>query len=239
MRPRGHAEWESARAELARTVAESLADLEVPLEIRGSFRFNDFHLDLATGRSYSDLDLVGSALEAVETDAIRQRIADTIEAACGSKLKVAIHPAEYFSGLNPGDARFLAIGEYLRLESARKASPGLADYHRAKTVLMALRSSPSERYRATAERLHSKSSRLALNVKLGLEPTFTWESAAELLDAVECTTEAAELLRLCGEESLSESDFFNFLEELRGRTEIPSWLRSLLLDRVSLEASRY
>src|SRR5688500_15805268 len=66
------------------------------LILRGSWKHGDFHLDLQTGKTFSDIDLVvkGNRIFLFQTKAdLQDKLAPIID------MKISVHPEDYLSEL--------------------------------------------------------------------------------------------------------------------------------------------
>lgn len=206
------------RQEFRDRVVEAVSGFQ-EVELRGSFAHDDFHLNVWDGVSRSDVDLVGLGASESRREALIRDVARAVKAGTGLPLKVSIHPERSFEDLRPDDARFLALGEYIRHERCPEA--GVGDFLRAKIALLALRAVPQERYRAVGERVGG-AARQALAVKLGDAADFSVGTARALL-ALSPLPEAQRLAVLMSDDEVALRTAYK--QELLDRRTVSLWLR--------------
>jgi len=193
------------------------------VHLSGSFTRDEFHLDPRLTRSFSDVDVIISDYYSTDIELLRTEIGQALSAASGTKLSVGCAPPHQFQGLNPADARFLALGEYLRRVPTLQSNQHCA-YLRAKTALMTLRIHQGENYRSVVNRIGSMGAHEAIAVKLGLRQEFPPYSLAELLRGEGATEESLTFVGMLENSSSYQKSCEYFLGELQHRTTIPSWL---------------
>lgn len=171
--------YQSLRNGRLRLIEDTLQRHHLPSALRGSWKYDDFHLAPSGALTRSDLDLVVEGLSLKE----RLQTQATLQAEFGNSmaLRVSVHGADSLLKMNLADSFILNIGEFISKTRELKAGDPDYDYTLAKITLLLLRSFPEERYAAVAARIGTPEVRLALDVKLGLESAFPPEKAAQLL----------------------------------------------------------
>jgi hypothetical protein len=212
-----------SRRDFARRVRGFVGRLGPEIQLRGSFAYDDFHYDSATGRTRSDVDLV-AVKSRRDARLNAEDVARGLAAEIGQRLKVSIHPERNFEHLSGEDARFLAVGEYLRNETAD--APTNDSFMRAKISLLVLRQRQSERYRDIAQRVDLPEAKTALEVKLGAASTFPLEHAERLLSSIDAPEAGLLLhfLRVPGDREARR----RYRQDLLDRETVSPWLRSYI-----------
>lgn len=220
------------RDEFQRTVTAAVSSVEEPVYLQGSFAHGDFHLRSTTPASFSDVDCVLSEATATTCEQVRRTVETELASRLDHTLKVSVHPGAHFSLLSGPDARFLALGEYLRHVVAIGSDPIQAAFHRAKIFLLVLRESQRERYGDVAARLsHIPEVCRAHAVKLGFEDEFPAEVPIRILRSSQTPPEGHRLAQwLTVDDLASERDLYR--AELRSKTSISRWLRHYVADKV-------
>ena len=200
-----------------------LADVHYGGVIAGSWAHTDFHL-LASGESFSDLDLVwpGSS----ETD--RRGMTERISRA-GWEGKISIHPGYSFARVSLDVQRIFTIGEHL-ITVRLHPGPRSHDLSLAKTALLLARQSIHERYVSVAARQNGVY-RDALSVKLGVTESLT-DPAALIAAAGEYRIggrRAAEWL----EREQEPGVFDEYRRLFAGAVDNSSWIYSRMLAKLS------
>jgi hypothetical protein len=131
-----------------------LAARRLGAELRGSWRWGDFHLDERSGRSCSDLDLLG------RRPPIERHVATP-----SGRLRVAVHAVDYEPMISIRVSCSFAL---VNLASAR-LTPGVDPYILAKCQLMLARESVDERYADVAVRIGGATGAGLLARKLGID----------------------------------------------------------------------
>lgn len=175
----GMMRYQSLRSERLRLVVDTLQRHRLSGALRGSWKYDDFHLAPTGALTRSDLDLVVDGL----TPAERLQTQVALQADFGSSmaLRVSVHGADSLLKMNLADSFILNIGEFISKTQKLKAGDPDYDYTLAKITLLLLRSFPEERYAAVAARIATPEVQLALGVKLGLESAFSPKKSAMLL----------------------------------------------------------
>lgn len=198
--------------------------------LRGSWKHGDFHLTPCGTISFSDLDLVATGATTGE----RRSIATALSGQIGRflRIRVSVHPEDYFISLSTEDTRIMVIAECLAMVLHQVSSGSVtADYVRAKGSLLALRRDPRERYRDVSKRLDSPAARLALDVKMGRVQRFD-ESLCRQFLHLHGGSQAVELADRC----LCGSIESKFIAELTNRVaaldSVPLWLKKHIMSKM-------
>lgn len=200
--------------------------------MRGSFAHDDFHLCISSRQSFSDLDLLYACSEE-ERHRRARHVEHKLLAEQGITVRVSVQPADHHAMLSTADGRFLAIGEYLRHYFEYVNDDVRASYLRAKTALSLLRMTANERYSAIASAVNTTESHRALSVKLGHARTFNRDDAITLLSVERGEANEARYMRQLLNVHPTRDVYRAYLEDLRTRTEVDSWLKSLFWKLIS------
>lgn len=221
--------YQSMRSERLRLVVDTLQRHHLYNALRGSWKYDDFHLAPSGALTRSDLDLVVEGLSPTE----RLHTQATLQAEFGSSmtLRVSVHGADSLLKMNLADSLILNIGEFISKTRELKAGDPDFDYTLAKITLLLLRSFPEERYAAVAARIGTPEVRLALDVKIGLESAFPPEKAALLL-----RSSAYPIVREFVEEYVLAVPSPALMDTIRNRVHccesIDPWLQEYLISKM-------
>jgi hypothetical protein len=217
------------RAEFHRAVTQELSDATGHFFLRGSFVYGDFHLNELTGRSFSDVDLVAPMSTDAECFKLRQVLELRLASALGMSIHVGIHPERNFEELSPEDARFVAVGEYLRRATGGAQDDDYASFMRAKGSLLVMRSYPAERYATVAIRIGTPHAVEAARVKMGLSVHFGVPQTESLLRASPYP-EARTLLQFVVDPSPTGRAAYR--SQLLERASVSIWLRQYVANQI-------
>jgi hypothetical protein len=221
------------RDRLQATVCAVVSECDELLQLSGSFRFGDFHLDAFTRRSWSDVDIIAVGAPAHLRAELGEAITRGIAQRTGRQFRVSLHPGDGFRLLSEADARFLAIGEFLRY--CRRSTTDYRNFLLAKISLLVLRQRQTERYLDVARRIGTPDAVLAGRVKIGISSRKFDHAAMRLLRASpypEATL--MEHAVLAAEES---TEIFRwYASQLRQRQAIDPWLRNYVAGEVERAA---
>lgn len=221
--------YQSLRNERLRLVVDTLQRHHLSIALRGSWKYDDFHLAPSGALTRSDLDLVVEGLSPKE----RQHTQATLQAEFGNSmaLRVSVHGADSLLKMSLADSFILNIGEFIAKTRELKEGDPDYDYTLAKITLLLLRSFPEERYAAVAARIGTPEVRLALDVKLGLKSAFPVEKAALLL-----RTSAYPIVREFVDEYVLTIPSPVFVDMIRNRVRrcqsIDLWLQEYLISKM-------
>lgn len=222
-------QYQSLRNERLQLVVDTLQRHRLSGALRGSWKYDDFHLAATGALTRSDLDLVVDGL----TPAERLQTQAILQADFGNSmaLRVSVHGADSLLKMNLADSFILNIGEFISKTRKLKAGNPDYDYTLAKITLLLLRSFPEERYGAVAARIGTPEVQLALDVKLGLESAFPPEKAAILLHS-----NASPVVREFIEAYVLAAPSPAFVDTIRNRVRrcqsIDPWLQEYLLSKM-------
>jgi hypothetical protein len=200
--------------------------------LRGSWKYNDFHLDHIGKQSFSDLDLM---VDVSATD--QQKIKSSLErdlAPCLT-LPVSVHGADSLLKINLEDSFVLNIGEFIAKTRLKGECDSFYHYTLAKISLLLLRTSSRERYEAVAHRIDAPEAHAALAVKLGRESTFD-VNAAKLLLTHSSHPTAREFYERCILETPGEAFLTSFRSRIRSCKTIEPWLQEYLIKKIDGQA---
>ncbi|GAA4514661.1 hypothetical protein GCM10023191_083510 [Actinoallomurus oryzae] len=228
--------YRTRRRTLGDAVVSAVTAAGPGLTLAGSFRFGDFHLDADAdvAHSLSDVDLVADGAGDEARALMARKVEEGLAERVGMRLRVSVHPGAKFAALSPADARFLAIGEYLR---HRDDGPGTLyhDFLLAKVTLLVLREHQGERYLEVAGRLATDEAALAARIKLGVAHGGFLPAARTLLGRAPYPE-----ARLLAERFLPRADAAEvraYTRELRRRPGIDPWLREYVAGKVDAAAT--
>ncbi|MGH9904341.1 MAG: hypothetical protein ACRD8U_02015 [Pyrinomonadaceae bacterium] len=199
--------------------------------IRGSWKYDDFHLSRDGTQTRSDLDLV---VEGASQD-LRTEYKTAIQLDLEEKrppLRVSIHAADSLLTMNLDDSFFLNIGEFIAKTNRLKPGEPAYDYTLAKISLLLLRRFPQERYVDVSSRAATPEVEMALGVKLGYFCAFSNGAAATLLSCSQHST-----VRLFVQECVvkrASQEFIDFIcQRVRFCKSIDPWLQDYLISKVN------
>jgi len=225
--------YQAARDRVRDAVLAVVRETAPQVEARGSFYYGDFHFSSRDHSTLSDLDLVWPAARADDTQVLADRITRELHARTGLCIRTSIQPERNFETLSVADARFLAVGEYLRWAPHSSVHSEAASLLRAKIALLLARQSTGQRYADVAADVGTPTSRLALAVKLG--------SAAEEFSIDDLVAMSGHLehepswmvLRACLTDPRAAGGRRTYVDELLGRSTVSEWLRMYLAGRLA------
>lgn len=127
------------RDELYCQVKKIISDVAIgiDLEINGSWQRGDFHYDLTSHTSFSDIDLYAN-ISNKEKAALEKKIRDEVQAESLLDMPVSIHTSRSLQKLEAESVYDLAFLEHLYVLLARKNERYLL-YHKAKSCMVLLK----------------------------------------------------------------------------------------------------
>lgn len=228
------ADIRDARARLHRGLVDAVAACGPEYAIRGSWRWNDFHMTTRCPVvSYSDLDLVLDGCGEQDRHRRAAVVRRAVLLATGHDIRVSVQPKDHHAALTLPDSRFLVLGEYLRHGREHPAGSPKRDYLLAKSALGLLRARPEERYPQIASRLGTPYAAAAAAVKLGDRSALGAHTTQALLSTGVGIPEAALLIRLAPADTIDTQVYDDWLDDLASRQSIPPWLGSLMRSLVA------
>lgn len=174
-RPPGISARESAKS----VVLDTLRCHGLSHAIRGSWKYDDFHLSKDGSQSLSDLDLVIHGI----SDEVRHQYVEVLQNELSNVLVlcVSIHGSDSLLEMNLGDSFVLNMGEFIAKTSRINPEHPEYSYTLAKISLLMLRDFTRERYFNVSKRIRTCEAKTAIEVKLGDETYFSTEDASKLL----------------------------------------------------------
>lgn len=139
---------------------EAQTVLGAHVEVIGSWRSGEFHLDSHASRSFSDLDAYDPLGTTHQERQMRVRIGPHMH-----DFRVSVHPENYESRLLPMGRVLMAL---LNLERCHRLSPGLRNYVQAKSYLVLAAGGSDSTYALMAGL--AEFGEVALAVKTGQAP---------------------------------------------------------------------
>ncbi len=218
--------YQQARSNFQEAIIGATALALPAARIKGSFKYGDFHFNIARRETLSDLDLTLDCATERDRHHLAVSVSEQIYMSAGARIRVSVQAHNHHDGLNLPDSRLLAVGEYLRHAPSIPAGHPAHAYLLAKACLGVLRSRPSQRPRDIAMLLGSSLALTALGVKLGTLDSFSAVSAQALLDQGIASPESAILTEVI-QRAPSESDAQQFIAELGRRPDVHPWLTTL------------
>jgi hypothetical protein len=169
----------TSRSQALQQVHAALANSGLGFDaLRGSWRFGDYHFDLDSGTSFSDLDLLVLRPPKLDPDAIG-RLCDSVSPLV---KRVSVKPVDEFSQtLTLESATWVAVAAFVARMTHPPCHPVERTYVLAKVLLHLHRRSVPARYGAIAAQIATRAARGALHVKLGWALTLPAGAAADLL----------------------------------------------------------
>jgi hypothetical protein len=228
--PQMDTNWTRQREQLRLAIVTTTERISRNYVVRGSFGHDDFHVTSHGLNTFSDLDLLYPDCMEPERFQRARRVEERLMSECGIRIRVSVQPADMYVTLSPSDSRFLSIGEYLRHRGEYSSDKDRSCYLLAKTTLATLRRNSDERYVATASRLASSASDRALAVKFGSANGF--EVLEALLLLRRGPREAVEFANILEWAEPFEAVHRAYVQQLSLRTNIPTWLRLLVISLV-------
>ena len=202
--------------------------------LRGSWKYDDFHLSKDGSHSLSDLDLVMDGV----SDDVRHQHAEVLrnELSTVLALHVSIHGSDSLLEMNLDDSFVLNMGEFIAKTSRLNPEHPKYSYTLAKISLLMLRDFTRERYINISKRIHTCEAKTAIEVKLGEKTCFTTERAFKLLSlSTHSTIEF--FLRNCVQRSPNHETIKSVNEQIRKCSSIAPWLQNYLISKINSGAS--
>lgn len=199
--------------------------------LRGSWKYDDFHLSEDGSQSLSDLDLV---MDGVSGDVRRQHAAVLRnELSKVLALRVSIHDSDSLLDMNLGDSFVLNMGEFIAKTRQIVPEHPLYSYTLAKISLLILRNFTTERYMGVSKRLHTCEAETAIAVKLGEETYFSTEAASKLLSLSTHST-VEYFLSNCVQRPPSQETIKSVKEQIQKCSSIAPWLQNYLISKMDV-----
>lgn len=224
----------SARERAKSGIQNVLRRCGISRSLRGSWRYDDFHLSKDGLQSLSDLDLVMD--EAPEP--VRRQYAEEIknELRAVLALRVSIHRSDSLLKMNLGDSIVLNMGEFIAKTSRIDQKHPEYSYTLAKISLLMLRDSTQERYFDVSQRIRTREAERSIRVKLGDETDFSTEAALTLL-SVSSKSTVKYFVKNCVQRSPSCETIMSVKAQIRQCRSIAPWLQNYLICKMCNGAS--
>jgi hypothetical protein len=197
--------------------------------LRGSWKYDDFHLSKDGSHSLSDLDLV---MNGVSDDARHQQ-AEILQNELSTvlALRVSIHGGDSLLEMNLSDSFVLNMGEFIAKTSRIDPERPEYSYTLAKISLLMLRNFTPERYINVSKRIHTCEAETAIAVKLGEETYFPTQAASKLL-SLSCHSTVEFFLSNCVHRSPNQETIDLVKEQVRKCRSIAPWLQNYLISKI-------
>lgn len=223
-----------ARARAKSVVLNLLRGHGLSQALRGSWKYDDFHLSKDGSQSLSDLDLV---IDGVSDDVRRQYAEDMQnELSAVLALRVSIHGSDSLLEMNLGDSFVLNMGEFIAKTSRIKPEHPEYSYTLAKISLLMLRNFTKERYLDVSQRIHTREVEMSMGVKLGDETYFPTDAATKLLSLSPHST-VKYFVENCVRRSPGEDTIMSVIDQIRQCSSIAPWLQDYLIYKINSAAS--
>ena len=198
--------------------------------LRGSWKYDDFHLSKEGSQSLSDLDLV---IDGVSGD-VRRQYAEVLQNELSTvlALRVSIHGSDSLLEINLGDSFVLNMGEFIAKTS--KISPEHPEYSYtlAKISLLMLRNFTRERYFNVSKRIRTCEAETAIEVKLGDETHFSTEAASKLL-SLSPHSAVKFFVKNCVQKTQNRETIELVKRQVRLCNSISPWLQDYLIFKIN------
>lgn len=199
--------------------------------LRGSWKYDDFHLSQDGSESLSDLDLVmGGVLDDVRCNYV-EVLQNDLSAVLA--LRVSIHSHDSLLEMNLSDSFVLNMGEFIAKTIRIDPKHPLYSYTLAKISLLILRNFPSERYIDVSKRINTREAENAIAVKLGEEAYFSKEAASMLLSLSGYST-VEYFLSNCVQKLPNQETIKSVKEQIRTCNSIDPWLQNYLINKIDV-----
>ncbi|MFS2185654.1 hypothetical protein ACCC92_03210 [Mucilaginibacter sp. Mucisp84] len=154
------------------------------LSLRGSWKFDDFHLDSQQDLTHSDIDLIAMGPLKSEKELVIAGLQQQISPLL--RIRISIHPEDHLSQISLEDSRIKNIYEYLiHFKNAQDPEHPSVNYLKAKIMMLLLkRTERNQRFADIRAELPGPATANLHAIKIGTEKTIDLQALSRLMDTI-------------------------------------------------------
>jgi hypothetical protein len=208
-------------------VIDGFADV---LALRGSWKYDDFHLNLNKDITYSDIDLLANSKQNFN----REKILMPIEIQLKNiiNIKLSIHPDDHFEKISLEDSKLKTIYEYIVYYKnciITRRTP--LNYFKAKTLLLLMKSEEKQqRYFDIYDEVNHPGIVNLYNMKIGITETFQKHFVSDMV-AKKGDLIIKSFFDNCIEHQPQEHYFSEIHRRFISAKSISPWLKSYIISK--------
>ncbi len=169
------------RAIIKERVINEIMNFSPHFIIRGSWKYNDFHLDFLKTFTYSDIDLIAPKSLNIDTTMLKFEIEQSLKNIL--PMKVSIHFDDHLSNISIEHSKVKFIYEYLiSYLKTLKFGTENNDYFKAKTIMMLMRTvDNNQRFKQICDEIGGKSINNLYKIKIGEQNEINLSNLTEMI----------------------------------------------------------
>lgn len=216
------------RSLLKDNICRSIYNSKFDLILRGSWKNDDFHLEIDENLTYSDVDLIAKFRSISEKEEIIESLKKEISKIIN--IKISIHPEDHLSKISLHDSKIKNVLEYLI--NYKMSDFNSRNYWKAKIMLLLMKNSErDQRYKEILNDFPSSAMRNLYRIKLGTEK-FLDLNEIEKLVILHGDEIAKDFFERCLKGNPNDV-YINYIsDQFLSSVSISDWLKSYIIGKM-------